>query len=76
MARQKNVNWNCGETNDVTMDGAQLAVLMDIRDELQAIRSLANCYRIPLALDALRDVGADIRRKKRAEAKKRKAAGK
>lgn len=35
------------------MDGAALCVLMDIRDELQAIKRLMGCYRIPRALDAM-----------------------
>jgi hypothetical protein len=47
---------------------------MDIRDELQTIRDLAQCYRIPRALDAMHELGVEARRKKRAAAKKRKAA--
>lgn len=75
--RQKNRNWRCAGPNDsVSMEQATLATLMDIRDELQAIRALANCYRIPRALDAMTELGAEARRKKRAAAKKRKAVGK
>lgn len=79
MARNKNCDWNTGVLpNHVNVDQAQLAVLMDIRDELQAIRGLAQCFRIPRALDALYEVGLDLRRKKRLQrqkaAKKRKVA--
>lgn len=68
--RKKNHNWNCSAGS---YDAAQLALLMDIRDELQAIRALANCYRIPRALDAMIELGADARRRKRLAAKRRKA---
>jgi hypothetical protein len=73
--RCKNGNWqlnNLGNGN-VSNGDAQLAVLMDIRDELQSLNRLANCYRIPRALDAMHEMGVDLRRKKRAAAKKRKA---
>lgn len=75
MARNKDCDWNTGTLpNSVSVEQAQLAVLMDIRDELQALRRLANCYRIPRALDAMIELGAEARRKKRLAAKKRKAA--
>lgn len=74
--RKKNVNWRLNVNTDGTVPNhdAQLAVLMDIRDELQAIRSLANCYRIPRALDAMTELGAEARRRKRLAAKRRKSA--
>lgn len=52
MARHKNVEW---ELPDRVQDWQQVAVavLMDIRHELQAIRRLAECSRIPRALDAV-----------------------
>ena len=75
MARNKNCDWNAGTLpNAVNIDQAQLAVLMDIRDELQHLKRLAQCYRIPRALDAMYELGVEVRRKKRAAAKKRKAA--
>jgi hypothetical protein len=41
--RYRNANWNvCGDSGP-TMEGAQLAVLMDIREELQAIRRVLEC---------------------------------
>lgn len=74
--RQKSRNWTVTNGGSVSYDGAQLAVLMDIRDELQGIRSLMNCYRVPRALDALYELGVDARRRKRLAAAKRKAARK
>lgn len=76
--RQKNINWYVADEKGraYTTEHIQLAVLMDIRDELQAIRRLASCYRIPRALDAMIELGAEARRKKRAAAKRRKAARK
>lgn len=71
--RNKNYNWSTRNDNGhVSIDQAALATLMDIRDELQTIRALANCYRIPRALDALAEMGADLRARKRKAAKKRK----
>lgn len=73
--RHKNGNWRCADANgEVSYEQATLATLMDIRDELQGLRALANCYRIPKALDALIEAGAEARRRKRLAAKKRKAA--
>lgn len=73
--RQKNKIWRCSDSDgSVNYDQAKIATLMDIRDELQSLNRLLQCYRIPKALDALIEVGADIRRKKRDVAKKRKLA--
>lgn len=73
--RQKNKQWRAADLNgNVSMAQATLATLMDIRDELQALRRLGECYRIPRALDALAEMGADLRRKKRAAAIKRRNA--
>lgn len=74
--RHKNSNWDIGvnSNNRVSFDGAQLAVLMDIRDELQEVNRRLSCYRIPKALDAAIELGADARRRKRLAAARRKAA--
>jgi hypothetical protein len=74
--RHKNTTWTIPNNANGTTpyEGAQLAVLMDIRDELQSLVRLANCYRIPRALDAMIELGAEARRKKRALAKRRKVA--
>lgn len=71
--RRKNTNWNLGE-KITEWDQCSLAVLMDIRDELQGIRLLMNCYRVPRALDAMYELGVEARRRKRLAAKKRRAA--
>lgn len=72
--RKKNRNWYAADDNgESTTQQATLATLMDIRDELQTLVSLARCYRIPRALDAMIELGAEARRKKRAAAKRRRA---
>lgn len=55
MARHKDATWNLKNTPG--MDGAQLAALMDIRDELKKLNSLLHCpnfQAIPFKLDAIR----------------------
>lgn len=71
--RRKNRNWIVSDDGVTTrsVEHTQLAVLMDIRDELQTLVSLAQCHRIPRALDAMHEMGVDLRRKKRAAAKRR-----
>ncbi len=71
--RRKNGNWTL-PTQGFDWQHVQVAVLMDIRDELQQINRSLGCYRIPRALDALIEQGVDLRRKKRAAATKRKNA--
>lgn len=68
--RYKNRNWRLPDA--LEWEDAAIAVLMDIRDELQAIRRLGECYRIPRALDAMHEMGVDLRRRKRVAAKRRK----
>lgn len=59
--RQKNANWAVasatGEIYPSVADGVFVALLLDIRDELQAINRVLGCYntlRIPQVLDAIR----------------------
>lgn len=59
--RRKNVNWtvahDTGTLYSSVVDGAFLAVLLDIRDELQAINRVLGCHntlRIPQVLAAIR----------------------
>jgi len=69
--RHRNRDWELPEK--MTWELVAVAVLLDIRGELRTIRSLAQCYRVPRALDAMIELGAEARRKKRAAAKRRKA---
>lgn len=56
--RNKNSNWCTRDASGaISQEQARLAVLMDIRDELQAINRKLDCYRIPRALDALIELG-------------------
>jgi hypothetical protein len=73
--RQKNKRWRCADADgSINYEQAQLATLMDIRDELQTLVRLAECFRIPRALDAMYELGVEARRRKRLAAKRRKAA--
>lgn len=63
--RHKNVTWNVGDT---TWDGVKVAVLMDIRDELQKLNRVFECHNflaIPSDLRAIRRNTNKPRRKKR-----------
>lgn len=54
MARHKNVTWNLSDSPGT--DGAMLAALMDIRDELQRLNALLHCPHfqdVPHKLDRL-----------------------
>ena len=56
MTRYKNAEWNCGNHEVQSVAHAQLAVLMDIRDELQALNRIFQCHNflaIPQKLDAI-----------------------
>ena len=54
MARYKDNQWNCGEP--ASYDGAQLAVLMDIRDELKALNRKLDCFRVRRMLDTVQRI--------------------
>ena len=56
--RHKDANWtvHTNEDNRISYEGATLAVLMDIRDELQELNATFNCHRfqgIPVTLDRI-----------------------
>jgi hypothetical protein len=52
--RFKNVNRNCGDgTSPASVQHAQLAVLMDIRDELQRLNELLHCENVAKAARAI-----------------------
>ena len=56
--RRKNIDWTLeASPKPPGMDGARLAVLMDIRDELQTLNGILNCrnfLRIPYVLDEIK----------------------
>jgi hypothetical protein len=58
MARRKDVNWSIPEQGQtLNIEQAQLAVLMDLRDELQKLNALLHCHNftnIPNVLRAIR----------------------
>lgn len=66
MSRFKNKNWSVGGEEDVngeavrwpdTWQGQQLAVLMDVRDELQKLNNIFGCHNfleIPRVVKAIR----------------------
>lgn len=56
MARHKDANWTLPEDTSVSYDEAQLAVLMDIRDELKRLNTVLQCpnfIAVPAKLDAI-----------------------
>jgi len=53
--RRRNLNWRIGE-GTVTGDQARLAVLMDIRDELQKLNRLLSCSNFTGIPDSLRAI--------------------
>ena len=56
MARHENVSWNLPDGSRPGYDAATLAVLMDLRDELQTIRLILQCPRfqgIPNAIGTI-----------------------
>lgn len=64
--RHKGLNWNIGDRP--TWDGAKLAVLMDIRDELKELNSLLHCHNftdIPHILRGIRRKLSEKKKKKR-----------
>jgi hypothetical protein len=76
MARHKNKDWNLsgseenGRSKDVSAEHLPVAVLMDIRDELQVLNRLLACPNfidIPNILRAIRRNTTKPRRKKRGQ---------
>lgn len=61
--RHKNSDWSVEERP--TLEGAQLTVLMDIRDELQALNRLLNCHNFTEIPHVLRGIRAKLPTKKR-----------
>lgn len=58
MARNRNKEWYCGDDYHnpgakIHYDQAQLAVLMDIRDELQALNRVMQCHNVQRGFRAM-----------------------
>lgn len=73
--RHKNVVWRIGD-GPISIEMATVAVLLDIRDELQEVNRKLGCWRVPRALNALIEFGKAERHRlhsRRAKAKRRKA---
>lgn len=68
MARFKNNRWNVGGDDtpgkvvSPNMEGAQLAVLMDIRDELQSLNSIFGCYNFTTLPNVIKTIRANTGR--------------
>ncbi len=67
--RQKNARWKVTDDagNTTTWDQVQVAVLMDLRDELQTLNRLLNCkhfVNMPATLNAIRRNTAKKRKRK------------
>jgi hypothetical protein len=78
--RHANKEWVvCDGVTNVTFDGAQLAVLMDIRDQLKILNNLLHCQNfidIPWKLERVARNTAKLERVARNTAKPRKPAKK
>lgn len=59
--RFKNWGWNASRSDGQVhgFDGAQLAVLMDIRDELQTLNRIIGCHNCIAIPDILRGIRAN-----------------
>ena len=71
--RQKDADWLLRKNSDgnFSWDQVNIAVLMDLRDELKAINRKLDCYRVRSALDAMSEFGVKLRREKRLRRQKR-----
>lgn len=66
--RRKDANWTiCSDTDgpQISFDGAQLAVLMDLRDELKLLNRLLRCENFLAIPKILRDLERNTRKRKK-----------
>lgn len=64
--RRKNTNWNTTDEDGAPWhrhNGTHLAVLMDLRDELQQLNRLLNCTNFIAFPSTLQEIAANTRRK-------------
>lgn len=61
--RRKNVNWTIGNgvSNTVSHSDAALAVMMDIRDEIQKLNRVFECPRFVSIPNVLREIRVNTR---------------
>ena len=64
MARHENVSWKLPEGEAPGYDAATLAVLMDLRDELRAIRRILQCPRFQGIPGAIESIVGNTRRRR------------
>lgn len=64
MSRWKDMDWNLPESGN-TYESAQLAVLMDIRDELKHLNSVLHCTRFRGIPNVLYNIERNTRPKKK-----------
>ena len=62
MARNKDLNWNLKDSigNNATYDDAQLAILMDLRDELKHLNSILDCPNFQAIPELLRSIKVNV----------------
>lgn len=65
--RHKNASWTL--TEQPTFEGASLAVLMDIRDELQILNRVFSCFKFQNVPDKLDEIIKNTRKKRRVNPK-------
>lgn len=70
MARYANRDWSLPESGLNTWEQVNVALLMDIRDQLRSINARLSCYRIPRALDAVTRLDKRMARRHPLRAKK------
>jgi len=63
MARHRNGNWNLPDGKVETWDQVQVAVLMDIRDELQKLNRLMECSNVRAGFIALQRIDKRLAKK-------------
>jgi hypothetical protein len=74
MARHKDTVWALPEGESVTCESAQLAVLMDIRDELKALRAIFQCPNFLQVPWTLKNIETNTKRKKKRPVARKRAA--
>lgn len=68
--RKKDIQWRVRDQDgEVTFDGAQLAVLMDLRDELKKLNVLLHCRNFTNLPAQIRGLRRDLAPKKRRKKK-------